>query len=258
LPTAQVPWVWPDAMLQQPVRQGEVAEQSKRHRCVVVLHPVLLSGQSGVVLQPQVPPPVTGSHTLPAVPPLNRVVQLEHTPPPLPQSDCAVPATHVPPVEAEQQPPLQGLDASHDALQVLVARLHALPAGQSAAALQPHLLPPVPVGTQAWPLAFARHVPQIGLPSAHSSASVPGSHTRSFRSQHPPLHGLPARQAAPHTPFMHDWPTGQSVETRQPHVPLDRSQIGPRALFEQSEHPPPVSPQAVVAMVVHAFSGLQQ
>src|SRR4051812_35134885 len=99
---------------------------------------------------------------------MNCARQLTHTPPLLPQLACAVPATQVPtfmPIGMLQQPPLHAVLASHAVLQVLVTALHAWPAGQSIAELQPQVTmllsttqaPPFMLPTQVVQTAAVAH-----------------------------------------------------------------------------------------------------
>src|SRR5205814_1680408 len=112
VPAAHVPVIMPIGMLQQPVWQGAIAEQLKLQLFAIALQPVLLAGQSGLTLQPHVPPPIAATHTWPAFIPMNCATQLTHTPPLLPHTTCVVPATHVPvviPIGMLQQPVLHGV-----------------------------------------------------------------------------------------------------------------------------------------------------
>jgi hypothetical protein len=106
---------------QQPELQGEAgSEHVKVHRPVVVLHPALLDGQSELLAQPHWPPPVTGSHTPPDVPPLKPAVHEAQMPPLLPHAVVPVPGWQVPPVAAEQQPPLHGCEVPQLVVHVCV------------------------------------------------------------------------------------------------------------------------------------------
>jgi hypothetical protein len=88
----------------------------------------------------------------------------------MPHAAPDVPAEQVPSTAAEQQPPLQACWALQLVVQVLVAALHAIPPGQSAAELQPHLLGAP--GMQAWPLAVAVQSVHAG-PVSHAPPAVP-------------------------------------------------------------------------------------
>lgn len=98
---------------------------------------------------------------------------------------------------------------------------HALPVGQSPAALQPH----VPPSWHTWPLLCvvqSRHVPPV-LPQSVPPAA-PVWHVPLPRSQHPVLHSSvtpPTTHVPPH-PWvvrLHAWFAGQSEVALQPHTP---------------------------------------
>jgi len=91
----------------------------------VVLHPALPDGQSVFLVHPHWPPPVTGSHTAPDVPPLKPAVHESQTPPLLPHEVVPVPGWQVPPVAAEQQPVLHGCELPQFVVHVCVVVSHA-------------------------------------------------------------------------------------------------------------------------------------
>jgi hypothetical protein len=144
VPATQIPPV-----PQHPPLHGCVASHWLVQTCVATLHDSS-GAQSLELLQPH---EVPFSHTWPTP----ETVQSAHVLPPMPQALVAAPATHV---EPEQQPPLHPVVlAPHVAEQMCVVVLQAWSAGQSVAALQPH----VPVARHAWPVApfvqFAQSVP---------------------------------------------------------------------------------------------------
>jgi hypothetical protein len=190
----------------------------KVHRPVVVLHPALLDGQSVLLAHPHWPPPVTGSHTAPDVPPLKPAVHEAQMPPLLPHAVVPVPGCQVPPVAAEQQPPLQGCDVPQLVVHVCVVTSHAWSVGQSAAVWQPHAFAGVPV-RHTLPAALPVHTVHVALPVSHADGSVPATHLP-VDAQQPPLHAVSAvlPHAVEHTPFAvsHAMPVGQSVALVQP------------------------------------------
>jgi hypothetical protein len=134
---------------QHPPLHAWVASHRLEQTCVATLHDSS-GAQSLELLQPH---EVPLSHTWPTP----ETVQSPHVPPPRPHALVAVPATHVVP---EQHPPLHPVVlAPHVVEQMCVVVLQAWSAGQSVAALQPH----VPVARHAWPVVpfvqFAQSVP---------------------------------------------------------------------------------------------------
>src|SRR5207253_2709830 len=98
VPCTQVPLVMPLAIAQQPPLHGLAAEQLAVHWWVLVLQ--VPCGQSGVLLQPQRPPP-------PAWPPQSMQVP----PPALGPHRLSLIGSQRPPLQ--QKPPPQGSDALH-------------------------------------------------------------------------------------------------------------------------------------------------
>jgi hypothetical protein len=119
---------------QQPPLHGCVDEQRLVQACWLVSQ-AQPTRQSLEALQPQLPPPVTASHTAPAV----EEAQGWHRPPPLPHADAMVPVTQVVP---SQQPPLHAWPAAQEVEQTCVDGSHAWPVGQSLALMQPQLSVP--------------------------------------------------------------------------------------------------------------------
>jgi hypothetical protein len=116
-------------------------------------------GQSLALLQPHEEP---FSHAWPK--PETR--QLLHVPV-VPHALLAVPATHAVP---EQHPPLHPVvPAPHVVEQMCVVVLQAWSAGQSVAALQPH----VPVARHAWPVAPVTQLVQSVPVAPHTAWLVP-------------------------------------------------------------------------------------
>jgi hypothetical protein len=203
---------------QQPALHGAVGEQTKMQRPVEVSQPALLAGQSTALAHPHWPPPVTGSHTSPALAAANAAVHEVQTPPLSPQVAVCVPAWQVPPVAALQHPPLQGCDVPHAVVHVLLVVSHACPAGQSDAVWQPHFAGVVaPRHTE--PLALPVHTSHAGLPVSHAAAVVPALHVPAAL-QHPPLHAVSAvpPHAVEHAPVAvsHAMTAGQSLALVQP------------------------------------------
>jgi hypothetical protein len=115
LQSTQAPLVGPQAAgeapieqvpaLQQPPLQGWLPLHEVTHWCIARLHDEP-AGQSPVLLQPQLPPPLVARHCAPRL----LVLQSAHSPPESPHTPSVVPATHWP---FEQQPPLHGWVAEH-------------------------------------------------------------------------------------------------------------------------------------------------
>lgn len=129
-----------------------------------------------------------------------------------------VPATQVP--EA-QQPPLHGLLTSQVVEHRCVTGLHAAPAGQSFAALQPQCEPltdPLP-GMHAEPMELAVQSRQVPA-EPQELAVFPGSHVPPAPQQLPVQPVPPLPQLTLQTPFCPQvLPKGQSPRFRveQPH-----------------------------------------
>lgn len=179
---------------QQPALHGADVEHTKIQRPVAVSQPALVAGQSPALPHPHCPPPVTGSHTSPALSAANAAVHEEHTPPLSPQVAVCVPVWQVPPVAALQHPPLQGCDVPHAVVHVLLVVSHACPAGQSDADWQPHFAGVVAL-RHTEPLALPVQTSHAGFPVSHAVAVVPALHVPAAL-QHPPLHAVSA--VAPH------------------------------------------------------------
>ena len=161
-------------------------------------------------VQPQAPP----RHTLPVA----ELLQSAHTSPP-PQAVEVVPVTHVPalmPVGMRQHPPLHADCALHEAVQVPVAVLHAIPVAQSLARAQPH----TPLGRHAWPVALAPQSMHTPLPP-HALDDVPGWHMPpEADEQQPDRHALVDEQVKLQAWLCGSQPAlllGQSPLVLQPH-----------------------------------------
>src|SRR5205823_7073364 len=130
----------------QPPLHGCCALHAVVHLRVFGLHE-LPPGQSPATEQPHAPAT--------QVCPLALLVQSAQLPL-VPHALGAVPPAHIP---AEQQPPLHGETPLQAAPQVLATESHALPIGQSAALLQPHLPLPRHTGPATLPLQSMHCVP---------------------------------------------------------------------------------------------------
>jgi hypothetical protein len=97
LPMLQVPP--PATVIQQPPEHGRDALQLVTHSCNAVSQEEP-AGQSATPPQPQRPPPLVATHTLP----VEAVPQSSQTAPVSPQAPTMEPVAQVPPL---QQPPLQ-------------------------------------------------------------------------------------------------------------------------------------------------------
>ncbi len=201
------------------------------------------------------PPPHVPSPPLPQadvqVLPEHVGVPFEHTlqvPPPVPHAPLALPAAHCPP---EQQPPLQAVSPAlpHAAPHVCVVVLHALPAGQSVAALHPQTWSP---GTHSDPFglpAQLTHAPE----APQAALLVPGRHAIPLPQQ-PLTQGCagmeqvklhrcdvvlhPALEAGQLVLLLHPQKPPPVVATHAlPEVPPPKPAL-------QSAHTPPFSPHA--------------
>jgi hypothetical protein len=225
VPALQVP------ELQQPPLHGCVPLHVVVHACVVVLHALPL-GQSLVMLQPQLAPPM---HAWPA----RLAVQSTHVPPDAPHAFAAAPPAQLVPL---QQPPLQFCELEQVVEHKCVEVLHALPAGQSVVALQPQLLPPM----HTWPLALMVQSTHTVPPEPHEPAALPPTHAPLVMPlgmlQQPLAHGDEALQPEPHrcVAMLHAVP-GQSVDELQPHALITHA--CPLADVEQSRQARPLAPQ---------------
>jgi hypothetical protein len=250
VPTMQVPLV---AAEQQPDGQGVLESQAKVQRPVVVSQDVALAGQWVVLVHPHCPPPDTATQRLPAVPAANSAGQSEQAPPSVPHVAAAVPGTQLP---LSQQPPLQVWVALQEMVQVLLVVSQALPAGQSAAVLQPQ----APLARQTVPLALLTQLPQTVWPVSAQRAEVsPGSQVPAVvAEQQPPLHGCVELQAVPQVLVVvsQALPVGQSPTVLQPQLPL--MHWPPAAAPVQSVQAPPARPQAELLIAAHWFDESQQ
>jgi hypothetical protein len=248
VPSWQVPLV---AAEQQPAGQGLPESQVKTQRSLVQAEAV--AGQSAMEVHPHCPPPVTAMQTSPAVPAANSAGQSEQVPPSLPHVASAVPATQVP---LSQQPPLQVWVAVQVVVQVLVVVSQALPAGQSAAVLQPQ----APLARQAVPSAWLVQSPQTTWPvSAQRAVVSPGSQVPLVAAeQQPPLQTWVELQAVPQVLVLvsQALPVGQSAAALQPQAPL-RHRL-PAAALVQSTQAPPSGAQAVLPIAAHWLFESQQ
>jgi len=160
--------------------------------------------------------------------PLSLPLQARHVLPFAPHAVLTRPATHVP---FAQQPPLHGLPGPQLVVHCWVISSHARLAGQSTWLTQPHCALP-PTVTQALPTTLPAHEPHTAPPSAHAVCVLPATHE--LFEQQPPLHGVLASHAVPHTPALHAPPCGQSADFAQPHTPF--AHVGPFGLLVQSAH----------------------
>lgn len=224
VPAMQTPFA------QQPLGQGELAEQGDWQRCLVGSQPPDGIGQSETALQPHWPPSFTGSQRWPRA----SFAQAEQTTPPAPHAAGAVPATQVPLVAALQQPPLQGEALSQAVPHRCVVALQALPAGQSLAALQPHRVAP-PTTRQAVPFALPAQEPQLGPPRAQAVGRLPGEQVLVAVSQQPVVQGVAESQCEPHAPLAQFWPVLQA--TQEPPAP-QLSTVVPGWQVVPSQQPP--------------------
>jgi hypothetical protein len=153
-----------------------------------------------------------------------------------------------------QQPPLQAVSLAppHAAPHVCVDVLHAWPAAQSDAALQPQTRVP---GMQWGPAGFPVQSTQAPVPP-HTVSLVPGRHVEPVPQQ-PELHGAPVEHAKVHSPVATLHPAlveGQSPATPHPHwpPPATGSQTLPLAPAAKpavhEAHKPPLLPHAMVAV----------
>jgi hypothetical protein len=163
----------------------------------------------------------------------------------------------VPPDAAEQHPPLHACVAPQLFVQRCVVVSHAKSVGQSTSDLQPQNVPPDV--SHAEPFVFPTHEAHIGadVVTAHAPWTLPAAHFPEVGSQQPPLHGLCMEHAAPHTPFSHACPIGQSTAELHPHVPAP-THCGPAGFAVQSTHAAPDAPQAVPAIASHVLVAPQQ
>jgi len=174
---------WQVVPPQQPEVQAAVIEQDTTH-WLAALH-ALPKRQFATVPQPQKPPPVVGSHRVPAI--VVSVEQEAQSPPFAPHAPLAVPGWQVPPVAAEQQPVLQGWLVPHAVTQVCVLVSQAKFAGQSAALAQPQTLL-APLVTHAGPAGGIAPAQLVHIaPVAHSAGVLPATHFSVPGSQQPPL-----------------------------------------------------------------------
>jgi hypothetical protein len=180
--------------------------------------------------------------------PLDAPVQSAQRPE-LPHASFALPCMHVPAVAFEQQPPLQLLVCPpQDVEHVCVVPLHACPAGQSVALLQPQTL----VEMQAWPaVAFVQSTHWV-VAAPQTVFVVPGWHVLPAPQQ-PVGHVCDALHVKVHTPPAHPCaPVAQSATDPQPHCPPAGDVVGshtcPCVLLEQSLHAPPLLPHVPGAL----------
>ncbi len=207
-------------------------------------------------MQPQAPPEPAGTQAEPVRAAL--AVQETQAPPPLPHAVAERPSVQAP---DWQQPPLQSVwcMSPQAVSQARVERLHAVPAGQSAAEVQPQVRP-LAVGRQAAPIGLPAQVAQSGWPRAQAPFASPVAQVSLAPSQQPPLQGWAPSQAEPQAPFRQASPAGQSAAAKQPQVaPLaPTTQRGPAALWVQSTQAAPARPQAVSETRAHWLVALQQ
>jgi hypothetical protein len=163
VPGAHVPFVLPFGIAQHPPLHVCVALHAVVHVLVVVLQACPV-GQSVAELQPHLP---FDRHAVPALAP----VQLTHCEPGAPQAPCVLPAWHVPvPPLIWQHPPLHVCEAVHVVEHVCVVVLQALPLGQSALELQPH----VRFARHAWPAVLWVQSTHAVPGPPHAVLPVPG------------------------------------------------------------------------------------
>ena len=210
---------------------------------VIVLQ-ALPEGQSVAVVQPHKP-------DRQAEPALPGAVQSAHTTPLAPQAVWAVPITQVF-APTEQQPPLQGVFASQAVPHRCVVVLQALPAGQSAAVLQPHFCE---FTRQAWPFALTEQSTHVVPGAPHALTLLPGRQFCVFE-QHPPLHGEFTEQVEVQSMLVQDCDCGQSMTVPQPQKPppMVPRQMLPLVPFwrpaGQLAQVPPLLPQAVAPVPI--------
>jgi hypothetical protein len=200
--------------------------------------------QSAAELQPHVP---LGSHAVP----LTEVVQFWQTLPAVPQAALDVPAAHVPvvPVVTEQHAPLHGRSALQLVEHAWVAVLHALPLGQSALELQPHVsfgrhtLPAVLVVQSTHVVPFAPHAVVL-VPVWHAlPAQQPV--TQGDPAEHVTLHRCVVTSHVPVRQLAFDVPQPQKPPLPGPEATPVATHVVPFGSPAQVAHTPPLSPQAV-------------
>jgi hypothetical protein len=221
------------ASVQQPFLHGWLALQALVHWWVLTSQAVL-SGQSEVVAQPQVP----ATQAWPA----GALEQSRQVLPAAPQAATAVPEPHTPPW---QQPPLHSWAGLQEVVQRCCDWLQAAPVAHSLVSLQPQL-PPVPVPRHTVPSGLPRHESQVPPSSPQAAWAVPAAQVPPL--QQPWLHSCDALQAVVHlwAPVSQASPAGQSEVTLQPHT-LARHWC-PSLEVEQSRHRLPAAPQAPTAV----------
>jgi hypothetical protein len=176
-------------------------------------------------------------------------------PPEPPHVLSPVPSTQVLVVVASQQPPLQVSPPAHE-LEHRPVPSHAFWTGQSPAAEQPHLPPPV-TARQRWPFPLDGQLAHEVPLAPHAIRPVPATHMLVV-SQQPPLQVSPPAHELVHTfEPLHAVLTGQSADVLQPHTIVER-QTWPFAAFEQSTQAMPDAPQALLAVPLAQVPPLQQ
>jgi hypothetical protein len=179
LPGWQVP---PEADEQQPLLHSCVELHAVVHLLVEVLHAVL-SGQSAVPLQPQVPVARQAE-------PFPLPTQLMHVEPAVPQLICVLPGRHMVPL---QQAPLHACEALHEVVHACVVVLHESRFGQSLAIAQPHA-PPLAPPMHALPIELPAQLTHAPPDEPQLALTNPCVHTPP--AQQPPLHAV--NPLAPH------------------------------------------------------------
>jgi hypothetical protein len=152
------------------------------------------------------------------------------------------------PVVIEQHPPLHACAALQVVEHVCVAELHALPLGQSALVLQPH----VPVGRHtlpAPPIVQSTHAVPV---APHAVPAEPVTHAPP--EQQPATQGNPGEHAtlqrwvvvlhAPVRQLLFDVPHPQKPPLPAPASMPDATQVVPFGSVAQLAHRPPLSPHA--------------
>jgi hypothetical protein len=215
--------------LQQPSLHGWEPEQVVVHLWAAVSQ-AWPTGQSAVTSQPQAPPEVTARQTAPAPAPHDWQAA-----PPEPHLSMLVPGTQRVP---SQQPPLQLRPPVQPVPHWCEPESQALPAGQSAALLQPQTPP-----RQALPAELPVQSPHTSPDRPQAVVVLPAWHTPP--AQQAPWHGLLALQLVLHCRVLGSQaaPPGQSAGPLQPQ-PLEL-QTTPRLLVLQSEQAPPFEPHSV-------------
>lgn len=190
---------------QQPPLHGLFMSHAVPQVCVVRLH-AWLTGQSLALVQPQALAPLPAMHDLPAL----LAAQLAHSALPVAHAADVLPATHV---EPSQQPPWHACVALHDVEQTPLDVLHDCPVGQSAALLQPVLMPPMSPPPRSSPPPAERSSPPPP-PMLTVMASQPAARARASLDAEPSVAPPPSAVTVTLMP----WPAGY-VEKSSSTVP---------------------------------------